>query len=53
LFGRLDPITPVKTMAIMEKNYPNFKYVLFNRAAHMPFLSHTDLFITIMDEFIK
>ncbi|AMQ27760.1 TPA: alpha/beta fold hydrolase [Legionella pneumophila] len=53
LFGRLDPITPVKTMTIMEKNYPNFKYVLFNRAAHMPFLSHTDLFITMMDEFIK
>ncbi|BCA95618.1 hypothetical protein TUM19329_19790 [Legionella antarctica] len=53
MFGRLDPITPVKTMKAMQPLYPNFKYVLFNRAAHMPFLSHTELFIEKILEFIK
>ncbi len=53
MFGRLDPITPVKTMNVMQSLYPDFKYVLFNKAAHMPFLSHTELFIQEILEFIK
>jgi pimeloyl-[acyl-carrier protein] methyl ester esterase len=53
MFGRLDPITSIKTMNVMEIVYPDFKYVLFHRAAHMPFLSHTDLFITEITGFIK
>ncbi len=53
MFGRLDPITPVKTMQAMQEHYPNFKYILFNKAAHMPFLSHTELFIKEVLEFIK
>lgn len=50
MFGRLDPITPVKTMNYMQTVYPKFHYVLFNKAAHMPFLSHTELFV---DEFLR
>lgn len=53
MFGRLDPITPIKTMNTMQMVYPDFKYVLFNRAAHMPFLSHPELFIKELNEFIK
>ena len=53
MFGRLDPITPVKLMNTMQLVYPDFKYVLFNRAAHIPFLSHPELFITELNEFIK
>ncbi|KGP64399.1 pimelyl-ACP methyl ester esterase [Legionella norrlandica] len=53
LFGRLDPITSAKTMKTMEELYPDFKYILFNKAAHMPFLSHTDLFVKTINEFIK
>lgn len=53
MFGRLDPITPVKTMNAMQLSYPDFKYVLFNKAAHMPFLSHPDLFIAEVLEFIQ
>jgi pimeloyl-[acyl-carrier protein] methyl ester esterase len=52
MFGRLDPITPVKTMYFMQSIYPDFKYVLFNKAAHMPFLSHTELFVNEFSEFI-
>lgn len=44
-FGRLDPITPVKTMRVMQEQFPYFNYVLFNKAAHMPFISHPDEFI--------
>lgn len=53
MFGRLDPIVPVKTMKAMQEHYPGFKYVYFNRAAHMPFLSHIDLFTNEIQEFIK
>jgi pimeloyl-[acyl-carrier protein] methyl ester esterase len=53
MFGRLDPIVPVKTMRVMQEIYPNFNYVFFNRAAHMPFLSHPDLFLNEFRGFIK
>jgi len=53
MFGRLDPITPVKTMQHMQDVYPDFHYVLFNKAAHMPFLSHSDSFIKELLEFIN
>ncbi|MBI2786170.1 MAG: alpha/beta fold hydrolase [Legionella longbeachae] len=53
MFGRLDPIVPIKTMNQMQVLYPQFNYVLFNRAAHLPFLSHADLFIKEMRGFIK
>lgn len=53
MFGRLDPIVPVKTMHMMQKQYPQFNYTLFNRAAHMPFLSHQDLFVNEIREFIQ
>ncbi|KTD75121.1 alpha/beta fold hydrolase [Legionella waltersii] len=52
-FGRLDPITPVKVMEKMQLIYPDLHYVLYKKAAHMPFLSHTDLFIKDFLEFIK
>ncbi|WP_454783793.1 alpha/beta fold hydrolase [Legionella sp. WA2024007413] len=53
IFGRLDPIVPIKTMNFMQLVYPNVHLVLFKRAAHMPFLSHTDLFIDELRGFIK
>jgi pimeloyl-[acyl-carrier protein] methyl ester esterase len=52
-FGRLDPITPVKVMEKMQLVYPDLHYVLYKKAAHMPFLSHTDLFLKDFLEFIK
>lgn len=52
-FGRLDPITSVRTMRVMQKQYPNFHYVLFNKSAHMPFLSHAQSFVTHLRDFIQ
>lgn len=48
IFGRLDAITPRTTMAVMQKSYPQFEYLMFTKAAHMPFLSHQDEFITVL-----
>ena len=45
LFGRLDTIVPAKTMATMQVLYPEFNYYLFPRAAHAPFLSHSEMFL--------
>ena len=53
LFGRLDPIAPVKIMEVMQVLYPNYDYVLFRHSAHMPFLSHMDLFIDEFRRFIQ
>ncbi|MCW8400262.1 alpha/beta fold hydrolase [Legionella sp. PATHC038] len=53
MFGRLDPIVSIKTMSSMQLNYPKFHYILFKRAAHMPFLSHMDLFIEEIRGFIQ
>lgn len=53
MFGRLDPIVPINTMNVMQQNYPNFHYLLFKHAAHMPFYSHQDLFITELCGFIQ
>lgn len=53
MFGRLDPITPIRTMNAMQEVYPQFHYVLFNKAAHMPFLSHQDEFVHELLGFIS
>lgn len=53
LFGRLDSITPVKTMNAMEITYPEFKYILFKKAAHLPFLSHPQEFIEELKGFVR
>lgn len=53
MFGRLDPITSVKTMNAMRDRYSEFQYILFNKAAHMPFLSHQDEFIRELRGFIQ
>jgi pimeloyl-[acyl-carrier protein] methyl ester esterase len=53
LFGRLDAIVPSQVMALMKEKYPNFQYVLFNKAAHALFLSHNDMFIQTIKDFLR
>ena len=52
VFGRLDAIIPAKTMTTMQRQYPQFQYHLLKRAAHVPFLSHTDQCVQIIQEFL-
>jgi pimeloyl-[acyl-carrier protein] methyl ester esterase len=52
MFGRLDAITPRQTIQVMQGQYPQFDYVLFKKAAHMPFLSHKADFVTELTRFL-
>ncbi|MCR9191143.1 MAG: alpha/beta fold hydrolase [Gammaproteobacteria bacterium] len=45
IFGRFDIIVPYQLMTTMQSAYPNFRYALLPQAAHMPFLSHQQLFM--------
>jgi pimeloyl-[acyl-carrier protein] methyl ester esterase len=53
IFGRLDTITPRKTMATMQAMYPHFDYKMLATAAHAPFLSNPDEFITVLEGFVQ
>ncbi len=46
LFGKLDAIVDPKTLTVMQEHYPQFNYYQFETAAHIPFLSHPDEFIS-------
>ena len=51
LFGTHDVISPRGLMHAMQLAYPQFKYVLFEQAAHIPFLSHQAKFIELVEQF--
>ncbi len=53
MFGRLDAIVQVQTLDAMKPMYPNFNYVLFPKAAHVPFLSHPKAFLEELDRFLQ
>lgn len=53
LFGGLDPITTAKTIEAMQVSYPQFNYLLFQKSAHMPFISHQEDFIESLLGFIQ
>lgn len=53
LFGHLDAITPRATMAAMQKLYPQFNYLMFAKAAHIPFLSDRAEFITVLQDILR
>lgn len=53
LFGRLDAITPAGVLEAMRARYPDVSYILFPRAGHMPFLSHTEEFVTHVEDFLR
>lgn len=53
MFGKLDSIVPRKLMPLLQGKFPQFKYVMIRRAAHVPFLSHMQEFNEILREFCK
>jgi len=53
IFAGLDAILPAKMMEVMQKTYPQFDYVMMKKARHALFLSHTDDFVGILEDFIK
>lgn len=53
MFGRLDAIVPRTLKPIMQTEYAHFDYVLFNKAAHVPFLSDKAMFIEELERFLQ
>ena len=53
VFGGLDAITVRKTMPTMQALYPQFNYSVLKKAAHVPFLSHPQEFIRVLDDFLQ
>lgn len=53
MFGRLDAIIPRTTITAMQKIYPTFKYLMFAKAAHIPFLSHPSEFLEFLQDFLQ
>ncbi len=53
MFGRLDAIVPYRTLAIMQKSYPQFEYIPFSKSAHVPFLSHPHEFIAAFERVLS
>lgn len=44
IWGRLDALIPFQMMPIMQQQYPDFKYFMIEKTAHIPFLDHQDEF---------
>lgn len=52
VFGRLDAIVQHKLALRMQGEYPQFETLLYPRAAHMPFLSHPEVFQHDFEQFL-
>ncbi|WP_419421093.1 alpha/beta fold hydrolase [Legionella sp. D16C41] len=52
MFGRLDAIVPRHLLPRMQELYPQFNYILFPKAAHMPFITHQADFIDKLRSFV-
>lgn len=52
MFGRLDGIVPSALRKAMQTRWPHFDYVLFNKSAHVPFISDKDVFIGELERFL-
>ena len=51
IFGRLDTIIPRRVMVKMQATFPQFQYIMLDKAAHAPFLSHPDEFVLTLERF--
>lgn len=51
VLGRLDALIPHRLMAYMQPLYPHFNYIMIEKSAHIPFLSHPIEFNTCLETF--
>lgn len=51
MYGKRDAIVPMRLYKYMQKYYPDFQYNLFNKSAHVPFISEMDLFVDTISSF--
>ena len=53
VFGRLDGLVPHAAAKKVKALSPNTHIKIINKAAHAPFLSHTEEFLDILKDFLK
>ncbi len=53
IWGRLDGLVPRRVPALMPKDRPQYRDLIFHRASHAPFISHRDEFITGLNEWVE
>lgn len=53
MFGRLDSLVPYAVIPQILEYSPNTQVKIFQNAAHAPFLSHTDDFISTLENYLK
>jgi len=51
--GRLDSLVPAAAGEKMQQMIPQSEFKLIDKAGHAPFLSHSDLFINYLKEFLS
>ncbi len=53
ILGSRDTLAPARIADILSSQHPHLESSIIQGAAHAPFISHTDEFLTLLNEFIK
>ncbi|NKI75678.1 pimeloyl-ACP methyl ester esterase BioH [Dickeya sp. CFBP 2040] len=53
LYGALDGLVPRKVAALMDEQYPHSTSVVIPKAAHAPFISHPEMFVEQVVNFVQ
>ena len=53
IYGRLDSLVPSKAISLVDELSPKSEKVIFKKASHAPFISHTDEFISALKGFMS
>ncbi len=52
IYGYLDGLVPRKVAELLDADWPNSTSQIVAKAAHAPFISHPDEFVTMIEAFI-
>jgi pimeloyl-[acyl-carrier protein] methyl ester esterase len=53
LYGQIDTIVPSTLANLTSSLLPGSQYEVIRRAGHMPFLTHTDTFLNLLNQFLS
>ncbi len=48
LYGRLDGLVPRKVAVLLDERYPDSRSVMFDKAAHAPFINNSEMFCEVL-----
>lgn len=53
MYGRLDSLVPKGVISLVDDLSPKSEKYIFDKASHAPFISHTQEFIDVLNQFMK